>query len=132
MSRVAQGARDRIIALDRSGRRALSVSRLGRAIASPCATGLLTSLGYHNVLARGFTLVRDDAGRMLRRAVEVHGGQRLDIEFADGHVTARADGADRETAPNPRVRAVATKQGTVVSGLAYAANAIVLRAIREG
>jgi exodeoxyribonuclease VII large subunit len=78
-------------------------------------TGLLNSLGYHNVLARGFTLVRDAEGRMLRRAAEVHGGERLDIEFADGHVSAQADGGERKAAPNPkRMRRRDENQGTLL------------------
>jgi len=43
------------------------------------------------VLARGFTLVRDASGAMLRRASEVKPGAALDIEFADGHIGAHAD-----------------------------------------
>src|SRR5579875_296944 len=46
---------------------------------------LLDSLGYRQVLARGFTLVRDAAGRPLRRAADVSPGARLDIEFVDDH-----------------------------------------------
>ena len=37
---------------------------------------LLQSLGYHNVLARGFALVRDADGAMVRRASEVKSGRR--------------------------------------------------------
>ena len=51
------------------------------------------TLGYHNVLARGFALVRGADGAMLRRAAEVTPGAALDIEFADGHVGAHADAA---------------------------------------
>ena len=79
------------------------------------ARQLLNSLGYHNVLARGFTLVRDAEGRMLRRAADVHRGERLDIEFADGHVPAQADGGDRKAAPSPkRARGRDEKQGTLL------------------
>ncbi len=46
---------------------------------------LLESLGYRQVLGRGFALVRDAENRPLRRASEVAAGARLDIEFADGH-----------------------------------------------
>jgi exodeoxyribonuclease VII large subunit len=78
-------------------------------------TQLLNSLGYHNVLARGFTLTRDSEGRMLRRASEVSAGQHLDIEFADGHVPARAEGGDRKAAPSPkRARGRDEKQGTLL------------------
>ncbi len=51
---------------------------------------LLFSLGYPQVLARGFALVRDSDGNALRRASEVVDGAQLDIQFADGHKTATA------------------------------------------
>jgi exodeoxyribonuclease VII large subunit len=111
-----RGGRDRLIGLDRSGGRAL-VALIGRARQRLDArTQLLASLGYHNVLARGFTLVRDAEGRMLRRAAEVSAGERLDIEFADGHVSAEANADDRKAAAS-RKRARSRggeKQGTLL------------------
>ena len=62
---------------------------------------LLGSLGYHQVLARGFALVRDGDGNPLRRAAEVFDGAPLDIEFADGHKTAVA-GPRKDTVPVKR------------------------------
>ena len=52
---------------------------------------LLGSLGYQAILARGFALVRDDAGRTVRSRDRVTPGARLAIEFADGTVGAVAD-----------------------------------------
>jgi exodeoxyribonuclease VII large subunit len=49
---------------------------------------LLGSLSYQSVLARGYAVVRDQAGTMVRRAASVSIGQSLEIEFADGRVTA--------------------------------------------
>jgi len=43
------------------------------------------------VLARGFALVRDLAGRPLRQASAVGPGMALDIEFFDGRVRALAE-----------------------------------------
>jgi len=54
------------------------------------ATGLLTALSYQGVLARGFALVRDAAGKPLRAAASITPGLPLDIEFADGRVGAMA------------------------------------------
>ena len=51
-----------------------------------------TAFSYRGVLARGFALVRDGAGRPLRSAAAVAAGARLDIEFSDGRVGAVADG----------------------------------------
>ena len=52
---------------------------------------LLAALSYRGVLARGFALVRDRAGRPLRTAASVTIGTPMDIEFSDGHVGARAE-----------------------------------------
>ena len=51
---------------------------------------LMEAVSYRGVLARGFALVRDDAGPPLRRAAEVREGQALRIEFADGKIAAVA------------------------------------------
>jgi exodeoxyribonuclease VII large subunit len=61
---------------------------------------LLAALSYRSVLARGFALVRDEAGLALREAAGVTPGTRMSIEFSDGRVAATADG-DRATAPAP-------------------------------
>jgi exodeoxyribonuclease VII large subunit len=53
---------------------------------------LLDSLSYRSVLARGFALVRDDAGQAVRSAAGVAPGARLEIELADGRLGATADG----------------------------------------
>jgi exodeoxyribonuclease VII large subunit len=58
---------------------------------------ILASLDYRQVLARGYALVRDEHKRLLRRAAEVADGTHLDIEFADGHKTAVADGPGKAT-----------------------------------
>jgi exodeoxyribonuclease VII large subunit len=51
---------------------------------------LLASLSYHGVLQRGYALVRDGAGRSVRSVGQVAAGGHLDIELADGHVSAQA------------------------------------------
>ena len=77
---------------------------------------LLSTLGYHNVLARGFTLVRAADGTVLRRASEVKPGAALDIEFVNGHVGAHADprgGKAESPAKKPR-RGPDDKQGSLL------------------
>jgi exodeoxyribonuclease VII large subunit len=66
------------------------------------AAKLLTALSYHGVLARGFALVRSDAGRPLRTAAAVDAGARIDIEFADGRVRATAEVRDLTGPPAAR------------------------------
>jgi exodeoxyribonuclease VII large subunit len=68
------------------------------------------SLGYTNVLARGYALVRDDSGRPLRRATDVEDGARLEIEFADGRRSAVA-GPPAPGTKKPTVRKRARKGG---------------------
>jgi exodeoxyribonuclease VII large subunit len=57
---------------------------------------LLNALGYHKVLERGFTLVRDGEGHPIRSAAAIAANDSLEIEFADGRVPAIASGG---TAP---------------------------------
>ncbi len=51
---------------------------------------LLVSLGYRNVLARGYALIRDEKGDVIRKAAAVKPAMALDLEFADGRVAAVA------------------------------------------
>ncbi len=82
---------------------------------------LLQSLGYRQVLARGFALVRDAEGRPLRLASQVEDGDRLDIEFADGSKAAvagatgvAAGGATKRLADKPAGKdAKKTGQGSL-------------------
>jgi exodeoxyribonuclease VII large subunit len=86
------GARERIEMLMARGSRAVA-SLIDRRLARLDRAGqLLAALSYHGVLARGFALVRGEGGQPLRAAAAVSPGLRLDIEFADGHVGATADG----------------------------------------
>ncbi len=57
---------------------------------------LLSTLGYHSVLARGFAVVRDRSGQMVRTRAEISPGMALEIELRDGtiDVQARGSGAD--------------------------------------
>ena len=53
---------------------------------------LRASLGYENVLARGFALVRDENRAPLRTAGAIEPGQTLILQFVDGERRATADG----------------------------------------
>ena len=61
---------------------------------------LLAAFSYRGVLARGFALVRDLAGRPLRMAAAVAPGMPIEIEFSDGRVGARADGTASAAKPS--------------------------------
>lgn len=53
---------------------------------------LLETLGYRQILARGFVLVRDASGRPVRTSQAAKGHAMLDIEFADGHIQVSTRG----------------------------------------
>ncbi|MGE0844652.1 MAG: exodeoxyribonuclease VII large subunit [Flavobacteriaceae bacterium] len=72
-----------------------ATGRLGR------HADLLKALGYTATLARGFVLVRDEAGNPLKRAAEVASGMALSLQFADDAVQAVAAGG---AARKPRAR----------------------------
>lgn len=72
--------------LDRlQGRQELAAARL-EAI-SPLAT-----------LARGYAIVRQQDGRVVRRAAQVRAGEPLDVRVADGHFGVRVTGLESEEA----------------------------------
>ena len=55
---------------------------------------LLNSLGYQNVLARGFALVRDETGEMVRGRSQLNSGDMINVEFVDGKVLAEIQGSE--------------------------------------
>jgi exodeoxyribonuclease VII large subunit len=54
---------------------------------------LLETLSYQSTLKRGYALVRDDAGKLVRSAGPAAGAASLKISFADGDVTAIPTGS---------------------------------------
>ncbi|MCP1337632.1 exodeoxyribonuclease VII large subunit [Futiania mangrovi] len=78
---------------------------------------LLDTLSYRATLARGFALVRDADGRPVHAAAGIAGGVALDIEFADGHVRATAEGGGGPTLPKqkaqPKPPTPAKQQGSL-------------------
>jgi len=103
--RIAR-ARERVDTLRSRAERAVATLLDRRYARLDRAGQLLTALSYHGVLARGFALVRSEAGRPLRAAAVINPGMRLDIEFADGRVraTAEARALSAATASEPPVR----------------------------
>ena len=96
-------SRDQLEALDaRSG---LAVAQRLQTLRDrlEARTGMLSALSYQGVLARGFAVVRDGNGQMVRSAGQVTAGSLLGIEFHDGEVRAQAleDGTNAAR-PDPR------------------------------
>ncbi len=89
--------RDRAAALAQlaaRGRLALSAALRGHGRHLGSLAQLLGALSYHGVLARGFALVRDEAGTPVRSAAAVAPGALLALTFADGTRAARAETGD--------------------------------------
>jgi exodeoxyribonuclease VII large subunit len=115
VSRATLAGRERLTRLDRTGGRAITamLDRARRRLYGQAK--LLETLGYHNVLARGFALVRDEDGAMVRRAADVGPGAALDIEFADGHVGAHADARSHQEGVRKKRRGGdSDKQGSLL------------------
>jgi exodeoxyribonuclease VII large subunit len=87
-----EGQRERLALFHARLQPALAAGHARRTARLAGLAQLLGSLGYRNVLARGFALVRDADGHPLRAAAQVGDGMRLALEFADGRIGATADG----------------------------------------
>jgi exodeoxyribonuclease VII large subunit len=94
--------RERADALCQRAVRATQAIMVHKAAELDRLSQLLDALSYRGVLARGFALVRDTARRPVRTATAVSPGLALEIEFADGRVGARAEGAATPLTP-PRI-----------------------------
>ncbi len=73
---------------------------------------LLRTLSHKSVLDRGFALVRDDEGRMVRRVAEAEAAGRVELEFADGRIAAETvpDSGDEPAGGKPSTRPLAARQ----------------------
>lgn len=81
-------ARERVAGCSRRQHRALRLSLEQRRSDLEARAKLLTSLSHKDVLARGFALVRDSDGGMVRTAAALEPGDAFDVEFSDGRVAA--------------------------------------------
>ena len=103
--------------LERAGAAALET----RARNLGATTQLLRTLGYTNVLARGYALVRNDQGHAVRSATALRDLQQAVVEFADGQVAVQPSaGAAPDAAP---ARVAATKAGRARRELAEGSQA---------
>jgi exodeoxyribonuclease VII large subunit len=91
-SRIGQ-ERARLVAFGERARRAVRQFITVRALRAERGGELLAAFSYRGVLARGFALVRDINGRPLRTAAAASAGMPLEIEFSDGRIGARVEGA---------------------------------------
>ena len=103
MRRGLARLRERLEARD--ARLARAGARLTRDAAGRLAAlgRTLASLDPHNVLERGFAIVRDGGGAVLTRAADTGAATAFELEFADGRVRARPDrpAGRRRSDPGP-------------------------------
>ncbi|MBO6620237.1 MAG: hypothetical protein JJ945_16000, partial [Muricauda sp.] len=93
VSRLGQSG-ERLRALTARGDRASS-ARLERLTARLAQSSrLLDTLSHRSVLERGFALVLDADGRLVKRASALSSGDEIAVRFADGDVGAVATGCD--------------------------------------
>ena len=80
VSRAAERVGDLALRADRAFAQGLARRRDG--LASVWA--LMRSLGPESVLARGYALIRDEAGTLVRSAAQASVGQNLSVQVSDG------------------------------------------------
>jgi exodeoxyribonuclease VII large subunit len=76
---------------------------------------LMSTLSYQSILDRGFALVRDAEGALVKRAANVTSGDHLTLRFADGETSAVAVGDGMSTKPKAaaKPKAVGGGQGSL-------------------
>ena len=85
-------ARDRVEGSAKQLRASMSRTLQNRRDRLQGIWALVASLGPQSVLARGYALIRDEAGGLVRSTAQVSPGQVLDIQLADGQFGAVASG----------------------------------------
>lgn len=96
--------RRRLTELDRRMKAALARDLADRTAKLQSVGKLFASLGHRAVLARGYALVRDTDGVLIRRAAEARKAVDILVTLADGDVNATVTG------PTPPLRPAARKK----------------------
>lgn len=123
--RGAAYASQRALALQNLSARRSRLQSLGLRLESACRIRLqsrravigslekmLRSLSYTNVLLRGFVLLRNSGGKVLRSAIELSTGMAVDIQLADGHAKAVVTDDERRVGRSPgKLRKITKNQG---------------------
>ncbi len=113
LMRALTRAGERLTALVERGERAYGTSRTRRRDRLVRTTQLLDALSHKNVLARGFALVHDSAGRLVRSSAGQSPGTRLVVEFAgDDTMPVVVDGA-RPASPARKAAAAPAGQSNL-------------------
>lgn len=65
---------------------------------------LLATLSHKSVLERGFALVRDESGAMIRAVSGVSAGQLIEVEMMDGRLNSRVEDTGSDTSSTPKTK----------------------------
>jgi exodeoxyribonuclease VII large subunit len=109
-TRIAR-QRERVIVFTQRAERAVRTLIATRLARCERDGQLLAAFSYRGVLARGFALIRDAAGQPLHSAVAAVAGMPIQIEFSDGRVGARVDGASSADKPDEPLKPRAKRGG---------------------
>jgi exodeoxyribonuclease VII large subunit len=112
--RTTQSARNRLVLAARRMDRTISV-RLERLRARLIQADRLLStlnLSEQAILERGYALVLDSSGALIKRAAEMKPGEALSLRFADGTAGAIATGGDGRTKPAQKTQAKSRETGS--------------------
>ncbi len=105
LSMRGKQGRERLHMLEARRQRALLAVIERKRAALSSQSKLLSSLSHKSVLERGFALLRDENGAMMRKVSEFAAGQLIHIEMADGHIQGRVEEAGTKTASSARKKA---------------------------
>ena len=105
--RAAYSARDRFVLASRRHDQIISLQLDGLRTRLTQADRLLSTLklSEQSILERGYALVLDSSGELIKRAAEVKPGDALRLRFADGKATAIATSGEGRAKPRPAAKA---------------------------
>lgn len=114
----ARRARKTLSDTARRARPALDRILLAKRNAFASEEKLLETLSYQATLKRGYAIVRDQSGKVLRTVEQVSAAQNVDLTLADGHVplSASAKPSTPKKPPAPKPASNAPKKGGTDQG----------------
>lgn len=101
LSKDARDARRRLLDTAKRARPALERLTDTRKQRLSAAANMLEALSYQATLARGFAVVRDEEGAILRSSKTVPPGEHLSITLSDGTVDAAVTAGEGKLAKSP-------------------------------
>ena len=114
VTRPGEEAGRRFADLDRRLARAFDQILDARKLALNASTKLLQALSHENALKRGFAIVRDEAGAIVRSAGAARAGETLKIDVIDGTIKAIVGGTEGPARkPQRRKRKAGEGQGSL-------------------